>query len=56
MVAADGDSPQQSIPKNQQNGYHQVNPMLFESVSLSYSGTNDKRLKIEQKKKKDYYI
>ncbi|GER47555.1 transcription elongation factor family protein [Striga asiatica] len=24
VVAADGDSPQQSIPKNQQNGHHQV--------------------------------
>lgn len=53
VVAADGDSPQQSIPKNQQNGHHQVNSMLFQSVtSARNTGTNDKRSEIKEREKK----
>lgn len=34
VVAADVDSPQQNIPKNQQNDHHQVNWKLFLSVKF----------------------
>lgn len=48
VVAADRDSPQQSIPKNQQNGHHQVNVRSF--LPVMYMGTPEQMIKDKKKR------
>lgn len=48
VVAADRDSPQQSIPKNQQNGHHQVNLNSF--LPVMYTGTPEHMIKDKKEK------
>ncbi|CAN4081112.1 unnamed protein product [Withania somnifera] len=42
LIAADGDSPQQSIPKNQQNGNHQVPDFTYSPNPRNGSSSSDR--------------
>lgn len=42
LIAADGDSPQQSVPKNQQNGNHQVPDFTYSPNPRNGSSSSDR--------------
>ncbi|XP_055832369.1 probable mediator of RNA polymerase II transcription subunit 26c isoform X2 [Solanum dulcamara] len=42
LIAADGDSPQQSVPKNQQNGNHQVPDFAYSPNPRNGSSSSDR--------------
>lgn len=48
VAAADRDSPQQSIPRNQQNGHHQVNLKSF--LPVMFTGTPEQMIKDKKKR------